>query len=84
MDLKIVELRQCGHWQEGSDIYAYLSLGEMIEMIDSISDEQISLVIEYSDSVEHKEYSRLIKGMTNVKIKDTKQMMIIIDNYISI
>lgn len=66
-------------WQrrEGSEIYTYCSLGEMTEMINSISSEQKSLVIESCESVERKEYSRFMDDMTYVGIRDTKQMMVI-------
>lgn len=66
-------------WQrrEGSEIYTYRSLGEMTEMVNSISDENKSLVIESSESVERKEYSQFMDSMTSVGIRDTKQMMII-------
>lgn len=49
----------------------------MIEMVNSISDEQKSLVIESSESVERKEYSHFMESMTSVGISDTKQMMVI-------
>jgi SAM-dependent methyltransferase len=66
-------------WQrrEGSEIYTYLSLGEMIEMVNSLSDEQKSLVVESSGYIERKEYSHFIESVTSAGIRDTKQMIVI-------
>jgi len=66
-------------WQkrEGSEMYTYRSVNEIVELIEEVGVEDRTFEVEFAEVVDRPLYSRYLKSVTNAALPDTKQNLIL-------